>query len=231
MTDAILLEKGILQIEGTNRKFYPHKLLYRQGVINNGIDGKFYLGNTAYEFKSGYCIICNILPTGLITTNPNQTTSINPAYLNPANFLVYPVGNGGYYIWSSIYNKELNTNYYKNDLGAFSNKTIFNISNFNLRYINKGQYTNWPEETKTINFIDSYIIDIVGNQWNGPILKNNAYVATIQDYLTIDEEEFFSDKIYETDTYIDQATLIRKSVYAIKEKETLTFNNLNIKIL
>lgn len=84
------------------------------------------------NFPSGYICILNKQPSGL---NNEQ----NPIKNNLSNYLVAPIGNGGYYdIWWN--NNDLQADYKANELNNFSNKISINLAQ-NCRYVNPSPNT------------------------------------------------------------------------------------------
>lgn len=84
------------------------------------------------NFPSGYICILNKQPTG---ANNEQ----NPIKNNLSNYLIAPIGNGGYYdIWWN--NSVLQANYKANELNNFSSKLTINLAQ-NCRYINPSNDT------------------------------------------------------------------------------------------
>ena len=91
-----------------------------------------YYEDAPINFPSGYICVLNKQPTGL---NNEQ----NPIKNDLSNYLIAPMGNGGYYdIWWN--NNVLQADYKANELNNFSSKITINLAQ-NCRYINPSNDT------------------------------------------------------------------------------------------
>lgn len=153
-TEAILIHKNNLECLGYHIMRYEQDQLLHKWILEKTlIKVNSYLNSsytvTFYEpdiygendifsaediniasymnFPAGYICILNKQPTGV---NNEQ----NPIKNNLSNYLIAPMGNGGYYdIWWN--NNILQADYKANELNNFSNKLTINLAQ-NCRYIN-----------------------------------------------------------------------------------------------
>lgn len=178
------------------------------------------------NFPAGYVCISNVQPAD----EKDDTTSI--AKRNFANYLICPLGNGGYYAWNALSNN-LTAKYYENEFGHFTNQSIFNLSFFPLRYNNFNYYANnWSGINYSLiaysNDLSTITIgDLNGNIWNGTKL--------IQPYTTLKtnnmvHEEIFTDTLFSFDmTIIDQQMV--KPVFQAKNETNNSLERIGIKFL
>lgn len=102
------------------------------------------------NFPSGYICVLNKQPTGI---NNEQ----NPIKNNLSNYLIAPMGNGGYYdMWWN--NNILQADYKANELNNFSNKITINLAQ-NCRYINPSNDFSFTKEQQTNVTIPNWYID------------------------------------------------------------------------
>lgn len=96
-----------------------------------------------YDFLAGYLCMLNKQPIG-----DNIETNLAKQDIN--NFLLIPIGNGGYYdiYWN---NQDLNAFYYANELGNFANQFSINLAQ-NCRYFNPNvDFYDFSNEIRSIN--------------------------------------------------------------------------------
>ena len=106
--------------------------------------------NENTNFPSGYICILNKQSIGL---NNEQ----NPIKSNLSNYIIAPIGNGGYYnIWWN--NDVLQADYKANELNNFSNKITVNLAQ-NCRYINPSPDTFCFQNNKNSVTIPNWHID------------------------------------------------------------------------
>lgn len=157
-TEAILIHKKNFECLGYHFMRYEQNQLLHKWVLEKIlINVDYYLDSctmTFYEpdiydeddifsiedidiapymnFPAGYICILNKQPTG-------ENNEQNPTKNNLSNYLIVPMGNGGYYdIWWN--NNILQADYKANELNNFSSKLTINLAH-NCRYINPSNDT------------------------------------------------------------------------------------------
>ena len=126
-----------------------------------------YYEDAPINFPAGYICILNKQPIG-------ENNEQNPIKNNLSNYLIAPMGNGGYYdIWWN--NNILQADYKANELNNFSSKLTINLAH-NCRYINPsnddfsfmGQLNvtiqNWYIDTDKVK---PQLSDQYNNIWTG----------------------------------------------------------------
>lgn len=151
--------------------YLPWKLLYRQGFINNNMDG-FLLFKEIYEIPqeninavripTGYCCICTYQSEG---EKEGKFQDI-PFDEYRKRYALYPISSGGLYI-PRIRNKNLEFKYYKNILGKFVNNLPLVLSLSPLRYISEFDV----EGSRYQYVLQDY------NSENKPSIKNKDDIA------------------------------------------------------
>ena len=117
-----------------------------------------------YDFPSGFLCMLNKQPTG-------ENIETNIYKLDLQNYLIAPVGNGGYYdiYWN---NQDLCATYYANELGNFTNQISINLAQ-NCRYLNPDiSLFQFASKTTSINIGNwqrskACLTDKEGNIWTG----------------------------------------------------------------
>lgn len=116
---------------------------------------------SAYDFPSGYMCILNKQPNG-------ENVSDNSIKLDVNNYLIAPVGSGGYYnLWWN--NNNLMSTYSDNKFGSFINKITINLAQ-GCRYISYSPLTLSTRDIDVTNYNlngGAEIADIYENIWTG----------------------------------------------------------------
>lgn len=108
-----------------------------------------YYEDAPINFPAGYICILNKQPIG-------ENNEQNPIKNNLSNYLIAPMGNGGYYdIWWN--NNVLQADYKANELNNFSRKLTINLAQ-NCRYINPSN--------DTFSFSSTNLLSITIPNWN-----------------------------------------------------------------
>lgn len=143
-------------------------VVYTPGVYDNLVKEEDINIASYINFPSGYVCILNKQPAGV----NNEQNSIKN---NLSNYLIAPMGNGGYYdIWWN--NNILQANYKANELNNFSSKLTINLAQ-NCRYVNPSNDTfsftgeqlnvtipNWYIDNETVK---PQLCDKHKNIWTG----------------------------------------------------------------
>ena len=143
----LVVEKDVVTMsyDAENKTYQKNIKTAGDYILTEKIDFSNYM-----NFPSGYICILNKQPTGL---NNEQ----NPIKNNLANYLIAPMGNGGYYdIWWN--NNNLQADYTANELNNFSNKLTINLAQ-NCRYLNPS-YKVFSFKNNNLNItIPNWVID------------------------------------------------------------------------
>lgn len=180
------------------------------------------------NFPAGYVCISNTQPAG----EKDDTSSI--AKRDFGNYLICPLGNGGYYAWNALSNN-LIARYYENEFGHFTNQSIFNLSFFPLRYINYNYYANnWSGTNYSLipysNDLSQVTIgDLDGNIWNGTKLLQPYTTLKTNSNNTI-HEEVFTDTLFSFDLTIIDKQMV-KPIFQAKNTTNNSLERIGIKFL
>lgn len=191
-----LIQEGYcIEVESNNglvNIFFPTHLQLHQGFYNDSIYGDALLGywknnyiypiskNTfvqfnptesnvqieSYDFPSGYGCIMNKLSAG-----KNDPENIYKRNID--NYLIYPLGNGSFFTLHT-YQKDLLAKYRRNDMGAFINQAVINLSSSLRYFLHKPNNSNIDNSGSwtSLNYYEKdsdpyYIADIDNNLWTG----------------------------------------------------------------
>jgi len=178
------------------------------------------------NFPAGYACLSNYQPAGEV----DDTSSTSKR--NLSSYLIYPLGNGGYYQWNYI-NSILSANYYENKLGQLSNVSVINLSLMPLRYINYNYTsTQWSSGSYSLAAYGDDVNNVVigdnsKNIWNGTrLIQPYTTLANNDDY----QEEMFTD----TKFNFDQTIIINqqiKPLFEAKNTKNTNLSNIRIKFL
>lgn len=246
-TEAILIHKNNLECLGYHTMCYEqdqllHKWILEKTLINvhywldscditsyaPGIYGENNIFNAKdinmasyMNFPTGYICILNKQPTG-------ANNERNPIKNNLSNYLIAPMGNGGYYdIWWN--NNILQADYNANELNNFSNKLTINLAQ-NCRYINPSNNT-FSFTGKQLNVtIPNWYID--NNKVKPQLSDKHNNIWTGQEDLIaqtyFNGEKMFTDVQYESFRSVIKQQNVHNFNAHINEPFSLTQVNLLI---
>lgn len=136
------------------------------------------------------------------------------------NYLIWPLGNGGFYLWNNSFKWQ--TEYFANDYNEYANKIFINITPDALRY--------YAEKTIPLGYTT---IELVTTEISTPTCVQNLYWVednTIVPYLEYNGEEIIFDSEHSIE-YFSNDSKCRQNRLKVKLNTVNPFSdNLKLKV-